>query len=69
MFKVCLNVVGKPDAFSGWDGSFDLTEQDSIREDCRKQTGKHVEQSEKKKECLMNTITLLIHLGAKFLLN
>lgn len=34
-FKVCLNVVGKPDALSSWDGLLDLQEQDVIREDCR----------------------------------
>ena len=37
LLKVCLNVVGKPDALSSWDGLLDLNEQDVIREDCRKQ--------------------------------
>ena len=35
--KVCLNVVGKPDALSTWDGLLDLNEQETIRDDCRKQ--------------------------------
>ena len=38
--KVCLNVVGKPDALSSWDGLLDLQEQDVIREDCRKQASR-----------------------------
>lgn len=38
-FKVCLNVVGKPDALSSWDGLLDLNQQDTIRADCRKQAG------------------------------
>ena len=39
-FKVCLNVVGKPDALSSWDGLLDLNEQETIRDDCRKQASK-----------------------------
>ena len=35
--KVCLNVVGKPDALSTWDGLLDLNEQENIRDDWRKQ--------------------------------
>ena len=37
---MCLNVVGKPDALSTWDGMLDLNEQDYIRDDCRRQAGK-----------------------------
>ena len=37
LLKVCLNVVGKPDALSSWDGLLDLNEQETIRDDCRKQ--------------------------------
>lgn len=40
VWKVCLNVVGKPDALSSWDGLLDLQEQDCIRDDCRKQATK-----------------------------
>lgn len=40
VWKVCLNVVGKPDALSTWDGLLDLQEQNCIRDDCRKQATK-----------------------------
>ncbi|RMX51497.1 hypothetical protein pdam_00014843 [Pocillopora damicornis] len=40
VWKVCLNVVGKPDALSSWDGLLDLNQQDTIRDDCRKQAVK-----------------------------
>ncbi|XP_031554883.1 TBC1 domain family member 23-like isoform X2 [Actinia tenebrosa] len=40
IWKVCLNVVGKPDALSTWDGMLDLNEQDMIRDDCKRQAGK-----------------------------
>ncbi|XP_032227094.2 TBC1 domain family member 23 isoform X2 [Nematostella vectensis] len=40
IWKVCLNVVGKPDALATWDGRLDLNEQDQIRNDCQRQAGK-----------------------------
>lgn len=46
LLKVCLNVVGKPDALSSWDGLLDLNEQETIRDDCRKQASEYYLQSE-----------------------
>ena len=34
-----LNITGKPDAMSTWDGALDLNEQDVLKEDCRFQAG------------------------------
>lgn len=46
LLKVCLNVVGKPDALSTWDGLLDLNEQETIRDDCRKQASEYYLQSQ-----------------------
>ena len=34
-------MVGKPDALSTWDGLLDLNEQETIRDDCRKQASEY----------------------------
>jgi len=40
VWKVALNVVGKPDALATWDGLMDMNEQDILKEDCDLQAGK-----------------------------
>ncbi|XP_064651134.1 TBC1 domain family member 23-like [Lineus longissimus] len=35
VWQICLNVVGKADALSGFDECFDMPEQEVLREDCR----------------------------------
>lgn len=37
--QALLNVTGKPDVMSTWDGVLDLNEQDVLKEDCRFQAG------------------------------
>eukprot|EP00795_Rhopilema_esculentum_P016774 gene16774-8235_t len=40
LWKALLNIAGKPDAISTWDGVLDLNEQDVLSEDCRFQAAK-----------------------------
>lgn len=40
LWKVCLNVIGKPDALVTWDGLLDMNEQDVLKEDCLIQASK-----------------------------
>ena len=37
--QICLNVVGKGDALSSFDGIFDLPEQELLRNDCKEFIG------------------------------
>ena len=39
-FQICLNVSGKGDALSSFDGIFDLDEQEQLRNDCKDFVGK-----------------------------
>jgi len=40
VWKIALNVVGKPDALAMWDGMLDTEEQDVLKEDCVTQASK-----------------------------
>lgn len=40
LWKVCLNVVGKPDALTTFDGLMDISDQDVLKEHCSEQAAK-----------------------------
>ncbi|XP_057302283.1 TBC1 domain family member 23-like [Hydractinia symbiolongicarpus] len=40
LWKITLNVVGKPDALAIWDGLLDMNEQEVLKEDCTLQSAK-----------------------------